>query len=851
MKFVYSGEKLKKIEFPIGGIGTGNVSLTGIGELINWEFYSMPNKESRNEFSHFAIKAEQDGKVLDARVLQGDIQEDYYGHGFGCHHSWGYGYGPTRTTMAGFPHFRNTSFEVQFPFAEIEFQDEKFPGNVELEAFNPFIPSNDRDSSIPAAFFRWKLHNTTSKSVTYTVAFAAGNPLMDDTVNECIKNEIFTGIRMSAKDSAMPKQYNGTVCVLTDAANANVQEYWYRGHWFDELTVYWQDFITPGPIAARHYSQAGHADMSVTAASITLKPFESGELRFVLSWYVPYFIKTWGGQKSEGNPYWKNYYTKLFNDHEALNRYVFAEWERLEKESRLFAITLASSSMPQVLLEAVSANLSILKSPTCLRLENGEFYGFEGTNRNSGSCEGSCDHVWNYAYALPYLFPKLERSMRELDYTYNQMENGGVQFRLMLPLGSPHWDFRPCVDGEMGGVLKFYRDWKICGDDLWLKKWWPKVQKSLEYAWNAENLDRWDPNHTGVISGRQHHTLDTELFGPNSWLEGYYIAALMAASEICEYLGEKQKDKEYRRLAEAGRRYTEENLFNGKYYIQKVDLEDKNYIDKRCGKDENAKSFYWDEEKKQIKYQYKEGCEIDQMTAQWHASLIGLGDVYDRKHRRIAIRNLYKNNFKTMREITNPCRIFSVNDEKGLVICTWPKDVNKPRIPLPYSEETMAGYEYAAAGLLLQEGFIDEAINVVTAIRERYDGNKRNPFSELECGSSYARSMASYALLLIYSGFRVDMTKKQIRFAPVIQEETMRFFWSLDGAWGNFVFENGIWQFHVLYGKLELREFDLPGEVHCIRLNSDPLDFLSKTGKIVLKEEQQLCKGDTLFFFMK
>ena len=100
----------------------------------------------------------------------------------------------------------------------------------------------------------------------------------------------------------------------------------------------------------------------------------------------------------------------------------------------------------------MGADIAVLKSPTCLRLENGEFYAFEGCGMNAGSCEGSCTHVWNYAFAMPFLFPKLERSVRELDYTYNQNDNGGMAFRLQLPLGRARWGFRPCVDGLMGGA---------------------------------------------------------------------------------------------------------------------------------------------------------------------------------------------------------------------------------------------------------------------------------------------------------------------------------------------------------------------------------------------------------------
>jgi hypothetical protein len=43
-----------------------------------------------------------------------------------------------------------------------------------------------------------------------------------------------------------------------------------------------------------------------------------------------------------------------------------------------FQQALFASDLPETALEAVSANLSVLKSPTVMRLEDGTFYGFEG-----------------------------------------------------------------------------------------------------------------------------------------------------------------------------------------------------------------------------------------------------------------------------------------------------------------------------------------------------------------------------------------------------------------------------------------------------------------------------------------
>ena len=64
--FTYRGEQLTEISFPLGGIGSGCIGLGGNGRLIDWEIFGRPNKGSVNGFSHFAVKAERDGKLLDA-----------------------------------------------------------------------------------------------------------------------------------------------------------------------------------------------------------------------------------------------------------------------------------------------------------------------------------------------------------------------------------------------------------------------------------------------------------------------------------------------------------------------------------------------------------------------------------------------------------------------------------------------------------------------------------------------------------------------------------------------------------------------------------------------------------------
>ena len=194
----------------------------------------------------------------------------------------------------------------------------------------------------------------------------------------------------------------------------------------------------------------------------------------------------------------------------------------------------------------------------------------------NGSCEGSCTHVLNYAQALAFLFPDLERSMRESHLKYSVNKHGASCFRLLLPLGiSPDENgFRPCADGQFGDVMKIYRDWKISGDDAFIKRYWHTIRKTVEYAWSEQNPDRWDPTESGVLTGRQHHTLDMELFGANSWLTGHYLGGLLAAAELADFMEDKDFAEKCRSIFKKGAAFVNKELFNGEYFTQKIDLED-------------------------------------------------------------------------------------------------------------------------------------------------------------------------------------------------------------------------------------------------------------------------------------
>jgi len=833
---IYKKNHLKEIVFPLGGIGTGSVGLAGNGALVDWEIFNRPNKGSKNGYSCFAIKAQlPDGSSI-TKILQGDHIKDLVGQYQKATFHYGFGYGPSGNTFAGFPHFRKVTFDGKFPIAALTFRDDDFPAEVVLTAFNPFIPLDADNSSIPGAFFDIKIKSFRDQ-VKYTVILSVSNPF-EKSINCKLQSNRYTAIQMKWADKDPAEKDYGDLTIAVDDASGIFQEYWYRGAWRDGITTFWNN-LTEDAMQNRHYDTAGKRDTCSIGTSSMINRNCSRHFRFALAWNVPNQYNYWDPCRDEnGNDItWKNYYATMFRDSAQSCFYCLDHWDQLYSKTNRFCKSLHTATLDKAVIDAVSSTLSVLKSPTVLRLEDGTFYGWEGTAELVGSCEGTCTHVWSYAYALCFLFPELERSLRDTEFVYNTDENGRMYFRTALPLGRGYVTAPPCVDGQMATVIKIYRDWKITGNHQWLKANWGNIKKVLEFAWNEHNGFEWDKDKDGVLEGRQHHTLDMELFGPSAWLQGMYLAALKAAAEMADFLGDSEKRDAYREVFEKGYRWTKENLFNGQYFYHKIDLTNKAYTEHfDCPN-------YWNSEAGELKYQIGDGCEIDQLLGQWHANICGLGDIFDKAQRKVALQSMLQNNFKRpLRNFANMWRVFALNDEGGAVMCDYPAGSKKPVIPIPYCEECMTGFEYSFAGLLISEGFIEEGLDVVRAIRDRYDGEKRNPWNEIECGSNYARPMSSFALLPIFSGFSFDMPNKHIGFSPILPGD-FQCMWSLGCGWGDFIRTENQYRVVIAQGTLELKSIALGdiGTVQSIRIDGKQIPF-TQEGCHIFFEDTKIKK---------
>lgn len=614
----------------------------------------------------------------------------------------------------------------------------------------------------------------------------------------------------------------GEFAIFTDENATQVDHCWFRGSWWDPLSITWKQIENCSPRVN------DPVDYGAPGASLYV-PFtlESGEektIRLMLSWYVPKSVIRTGEEvktdektcdPSSGccsvSQYYKSWYSSRFDDIKEVSSYWLANYNDLKRRSEMFTESFYNSTLPEEVIEAVAANLTILKSPTVLRQYDGKLWSWEGIGDDSGCCNGSCTHVWNYAQAISHLFPSLERSLRETEFLVSQNKAGHQTFRSALTIREVGHSFHAAADGQLGGIMKAYREWRISGDDEWLKKMYPYIKKSLEYC-----IGIWDPRETGTLEEPHHNTYDIEFWGPDGMCTSFYLGALKAFILMGEYLGEDIS--RYQTLLDRGKKVMEEELFNGEYFFQKIQVDGLISVPPAEATLNSMVSAYSPEalellKKEGPKYQYGNGCLSDGILGLWMARVCGIEDeIIDSEKVTSHLASVYKYNFRPdLSDHANPQRpTYAMNHEGGLLLCSWPKG-GKLSLPFVYSNEVWTGIEYQAASHLMFLGMEKEALDIVKACRNRYDGRVRNPFDEYECGHWYARAMASYGPIEGLTGIRYDAVTKTLSIDTVLGDNFTSFF-SCQTGFGSVGLKDGVPFVKMIIGSMDVKHCILSGK---------------------------------------
>ncbi len=816
----YTGEYLNHIAFPVGGIGAGMFGLEGTGAISHMSVRNRP--EIYNEPGIFAAISVK-GMKNAAKLLEGPVPEWKF---FGQR---GTGNGAAGATY-GLPRFRHAEFLARFPFATIALHDEDLPLSVQITGWSPFIPTDEDNSSLPAGALEYKFTNKGLNKLDAVFSYNARNFLsVEDGTNSIASTK--NGFILKEEGSREKPFQPGRFAIFTDADDTVVDHCWFRGGWWDPLTMAWNT------IRDANIKSTAPVDKGAPGASlfvpVSLLPGASKTIRVMMAWYVPesnlHIGEVMNDEKKDCNPEsgccaspadlgvkpgkqissstYKPWYSSRFAGIEEVTGYWRDNYSSLRDKTTLFKNAFHAGTLPAEVMEAVAANLTIIKSPTVLRQYDGRLWSWEGCGDDEGCCHGSCTHVWNYAQAIPHLFPALERSLRNTEFCENQNKEGHQGFRANLPISPLKHDFYAASDGQLGGIMKMYRDWHISGNSEWLSRIYPSVKKSMDYC-----IAAWDPRQAGLVEEPHHNTYDIEFWGPDPMCSSFYLGALKAMIEMGSYL--KKDVEKYKELYSKGKKAIETKLYNGEYFIQDIEYKGLNAPDPA-----KAKSFggeYSAEaiailQKEGPKYQYGTGCLSDGVLGAWIGRMCGLDDFIDPKKITSHLQSVYKYNLKKdLSEHANPQRpAYALGHEGGLLLCTWPKG-GKLSLPFVYSDEVWTGIEYQVASHLMLMGRVQEGLEIVRTCRDRYDGRIRNPFNEYECGHWYARAMSSYGLVQGLTGLKYDAVDKTLYIDSRIGDFTC--FISTDTGFGTVSFRSGKPALNVAYGSITVNKVMVSGK---------------------------------------
>jgi len=793
---VFTGRHLTAIAFPLGGVCAGSISLGGRGQLRDWEIFNRPDKGNAPSYAFPAIWAQAGNRKPVARVLESRIQPPFEGSsGLGANNA------------PGLTRLRSATFTGEFPLARVDFADPILPVKVSLEAFSPFIPHEPDESGLPVAILRYRVTNPNAVSAKVSIAWSIENPTghtqaRDTRVNEYRTSERLAGILMTSPELPGNDALKGSFLVsVLDSAGARVTwlRGWERSRWWNSPMFFWDDFSADGELGPESQDPGPVGALSLGR---TIAPGGHADYTFLLAWHFPNRTPRrcgWTAARGDEDTLIGNHYATRFADAWAAAEYAAEHLATLETKTRRFAAALRESTIPAAIKDAASANLSTLVTPVCFRTADGEFHGFEGANDHAGCCHGSCAHVWNYETATAHLFPGFARSLRGSAFGYQMDDAGGIRFRERLPHHGESFGWA-AADGQMGQIMHAYLDWRLSGDTAWLGAMWPRIRKAIEFAWIPGG---WDANKEGVLTGVQHNTYDVEFYGPNPQCGIFYLGALRAGEEMARAVGDTASAAEYRAVFERGSQWIDANLFNGEFYIQKIRGIAKDKIAPNLVSDMGSANTETPE------YQVGGGCLLDQLIGQYLAEVAGLGPLVSPANIRKTLESIWRYNYKrTLEGHDSVERTYVLNDEPALMVCDYGK-AERPHVPFPYYAESWTGLEYLAAAHLLFAGMTREGVEAVRNVRARYDGERRNPWNEPECGHHYARAMSSWSTLLAASGFRYHGGEQSvaIQAAP-----GFRCFWSTATAWGTFRLTAAGATMRVDHGTLRVRTATVNGK---------------------------------------
>ena len=837
----FSGDNLKYIGMPVGGICSGQVYLGGDGQLWYWDIFNIQRIDP--------------GGPGDKFYLNPMVQDKQFEQGFAVRVK-------NKITPMVKPlrngGFSQINFRGEYPIGKVFYSDKYFPLEVSLQAFTPFIPTNHEDSGFPAVVMEYLIKNT-------------GEETLDAEIFGWLQNtaNIFTGKDFEGNHINEIKSSTDKLQLICRSEGPGIQDQPDYGNmtltllekengWASPATFSDIDYNLPEVVASEEREAKiglGEKLNGVLGKTIKLAPQEEKKVTFIISWYYPNLhVKESGFHDLKNRENLRYYYSKKFSSSADVGYYIAENPYSLIEPTKLWNQTWYNSTLPVWFLDRTFVNTSTLATTSCYRVDDltgdpeneGRFYAMEGVYRG----HGTCTHVFHYEQALGRVFPGLARQLRQqVDYGLSFQENGIIRYRGEYSHQGRHDGRGYAVDGHAGTILRTYREHTMSPEISFLHKNWPRIKKSVAYM-IAHDMEK-DGKADGILEGIQYNTLDRMWYGKNAWISTMYNAALRAGEAMAIDIGDNTFAQSCAEIARKGKENMTNQLFNGSYFINILDPEHP----------ESPNSY--------------KGCHIDQVLGQSWSMQVGLPRVLPKKETEDALNSIFQYNFHQdigayleSAELKN-VRFYALPGEAGTVMCTFPFG-GEDKVPgeikneweklvVGYFSECMTGFTYQAAAHMISEGLVNEGLLMIKAIHGRYHPSKRNPYNEVEYGNHYTRAMSSYGAFIAASGFTYHGPKGEIGFDPKINPENFQSAFISSQGWGTFAQQQSTNAFsaslQVKYGTLALRQITvrIPHikrvdrttvkiDNQIIRINTD------KIGErlIIAFEKTELSSGDIL-----
>jgi len=838
---VYSGEQLRYIGMPVGGLTAGQVYLGGDGRLWYWDVFNMNRIEP------------QEPGAGDKFYLNPMTQDHRFEQGFSIRINKAITAFSKKLSTGG---FSDISFRGEYPIGKVTYKDADIPVSVKLESFTPFIPTNYEKSGFPAVVMQYHIKNDSDEPLELEMMgwlqntsnyFTAKNT-QGKHVNTISKSDgllqLVNTSEVSEGAKFAPDYGNMTLSLLSPDENS-----WSSPKVLKDV-AYSSAGIKPSE-SARESADIGDVITGALGQKMNLKAGEEKTVTFIISWYFPNVHKV-EIPKLRNHENLRYYYSKKFTSSADVASKINEEKDLLFTTTKDWNKTWYNSNLPTWFLDRTFVNTSTLATNSCYRFDDltndpaneGRFYAMEGVYLG----EGTCTHVFHYEQAFGRVFPNMARQLREqIDFGLSWDERGFVGYRAEHSDIGKHDGRGFAIDGHAGTILRAYREHTTSSNSDFLDKNWKKIKASINYLIAQDSEKTGKPD--GIIEGFQYHTLDRPWYGKISWITTMYNATLQVGIALGNEKGDKKFAKKCKKIANLGYDNVPKELFNEEFFFNQLDPD---HLDSP---------------------NTNKGSHIDQMLGQSWVQQVGLPRILPKDNTDKALASIFKNHYQedvgkyldtaTIKNV----RFYALPGEAGTIMTTFPNGGadtaagkvkhDWDKLTVGYFSESMTGFTYQAAAHMISEGLVDEGLTMIKAIHNRYAPEKRNPYNEIEYGNHYIRAMSSYGAFIAASGFTIHEPKGKIGFSPKINPNDFKSAFITGKGWGTFtqnIQHNKLKAtLELTYGNLRLKEISLDeissSKLLKVTINGEKVKTnLKRTGTkvIVSFKEVLMVKGDKM-----